>query len=514
MNWENTVLDLSGDEARNFFLQSKSYCNFDLPLYFDFTHLLSGLAQLKNIPKVIEYNNSGKITTYTSYLRNIEQDKVNLLFYMNKDGYFSWRPLQLINPVAYVYLVNIITTEKSWKQIKGRFRKFQQNDHVVCCSIPRVHNESPSKSDDVKGWYEWFEKEAIKKSLEYRCMVATDIANCYGSIYTHSIAWALHRKGKSGAKRDKDRPRIYNAVDKTIQDIQYSQTAGIPQGSVLMDFIAEMVLGYADLELSNRLNSERIDKDSYYILRYRDDYKIFTKNKLEAEKITKYLSEILSDLNLKLNEHKTLITEKIITDAQKSDKLFYRNIEISDSLDIRILQIHSLAEQYPNSGSIAKALIKFYEDLNDNNPISTDLELIASVVSDIAYRNPRTYPYTISILGRIGSLMSKAGSEELFKKIANKFQEVPNNNYFNIWLQRLAKNKTIKNFCEGDLCQCVKKYCLNSKKYNCYDIWKFNDYKDENIKNILENTPVIDIEKFDNMHEYPDTNEIKLFSRY
>ena len=513
MNWENTVLDLSGDEARNFFLQGKSYCNFDLPIYFNFTPLLSKLAQSKSIPKKIECDNRGKIVTYTSYFQNIEQDKVNFQFYMNKDGYFAWRPLQLINPVAYVYLVNIITNEKSWKRIKNRFLKFQQNSHIVCHSIPHAFNESPSKSDDIKGWYEWFEKEAIKKSLEYRYMVTTDISNCYGSIYTHSIAWALHRKGKIGAKKDRNGPQIYNAIDKVIQDIQYSQTVGIPQGSTLMDFIAEIVLGHADLELSNKLDSEGIERDDYYILRYRDDYKIFTKNKLEAEKITKLLSEVLSKLNLKLNEHKTLITEEIITNAQKSDKLFYRNIEINSNLDIRILQIHSLAEQYPNSGSIAKALIGFYEDL-DNNPTGVDLELVASVVSDIAYHNPRVYPYTISILGKIGSLMSKIDSEGLFEKIVNKFKEVPNNSYFNIWLQRLAKNKTIKKFCEGNLCQCVEKYCLNSKKYNCYDIWEFKAYDDAGVKDILENTPVIDVEKFDNMREYPNVNEIKLFSRY
>ena len=55
----------------------------------------------------------------------------------------------------------------------------------------------------------------------------------------------------------------------TLRKIQ----AGIPQGSVLMDFIAEMILGYADKELSKKIEDNQIS--NYQILRYRDDYRIF-----------------------------------------------------------------------------------------------------------------------------------------------------------------------------------------------------------------------------------------------
>lgn len=35
-----TLLDLSNLEARNFLLKGESYCNFDLPKYFDFDQIL------------------------------------------------------------------------------------------------------------------------------------------------------------------------------------------------------------------------------------------------------------------------------------------------------------------------------------------------------------------------------------------------------------------------------------------------------------------------------------------
>jgi hypothetical protein len=59
--------------------------------------------------------------------------------------------------------------------------------------------------------------------------------------------------------------------------MRHGQTNGIPQGSVLMDFIAEMVLGYADTLITKKLKEIKCDKD-YQILRYRDDFKIGSQN--------------------------------------------------------------------------------------------------------------------------------------------------------------------------------------------------------------------------------------------
>ena len=154
-------------------------------------------------------------------------------------------------------------------------------------------------------------------------MLVTDIVNCYGSIYTHSIAWALHNDGRVGAKKSKAVPKIWNIVDIILQQISNGQTNGIPQGSTLMDFIAEIVLGYADFELSKKLSGE-MESDCYKILRYRDDYRIFGKSKIVVEKIAKILTEVLAVLTMRLNEDKTFLTDNIITNSQKTDKIYWR----------------------------------------------------------------------------------------------------------------------------------------------------------------------------------------------
>jgi hypothetical protein len=36
------------------------------------------------------------------------------------------------------------------------------------------------------------EQKSIELGLEYDYIFHTDIVDCYGAIYTHSISWAIH----------------------------------------------------------------------------------------------------------------------------------------------------------------------------------------------------------------------------------------------------------------------------------------------------------------------------------
>ena len=171
------------------------------------------------------------------------------------------------------------------------------------------------KAEQVRQWWEEVEQESLRLSLEYDFLVHTDIGDCYRSIYTHSIAWALH--DREVAKKNKsDAKMTGNVIDNCIQNMRQRQTNGIPQGSVLMDFIAEMVLGYADYELSRHLESEK----NYRILRYRDDYRIFANDLQLARKIIKELTEVLSGLGLRINSEKTKESHELIASSLKPDK--------------------------------------------------------------------------------------------------------------------------------------------------------------------------------------------------
>ncbi len=88
MNKNKTILELSNKEARDFFLQSSKFCTLDLPKYFDFQPLLSELGNVLKGKKVYDIK----------VLEPKDCENVNYKFLTNKDGNFSWRPFQIINP--------------------------------------------------------------------------------------------------------------------------------------------------------------------------------------------------------------------------------------------------------------------------------------------------------------------------------------------------------------------------------------------------------------------------------
>ena len=219
-------------------------------------------------------------------------DNVNYKFYHNKDGKYAWRMFQLIHPAVYVYLVNMITSEDNWNFVKNKFNDYKRDANIICCSdLVESSSRDKDKGAIINRWWNELEQNSIKLSLEYEYIGITDVVDCYGSIYTHSIAWALH--GRNSAKGNKeDMTLLGNKIDKTIRNMCYGQTNGIPQGSTLMDFIAEIVLGYGDTLISNRLEEENIN--NYKILRYRDDYRVFSNNRDELNEILKIISEELA----------------------------------------------------------------------------------------------------------------------------------------------------------------------------------------------------------------------------
>jgi hypothetical protein len=269
---ERSVLDMSASEARAFFLKPETYCRLDLPPYFDFRRLLRPVSKFLKIKPLASLK-----------LRPQDFEDVNYTIYSNKDGRFAWRPFQLIHPVIYVDLTHLMTEPKHWAAIRSRFGEFEKDPKIRCLSIPQ---ESLTKKKDqgaqILHWWQGIEQASIDLALDFNYVLHADISDCYASVYTHSVAWAMHGKSTAKAKK-RDLSLIGNAIDVRLQGMQHGQTNGIPQGSVLVDLIAEMVLGYADLELSEQLAGAGIT--DFQILRYRDDYRIFVNDTYAGELI-------------------------------------------------------------------------------------------------------------------------------------------------------------------------------------------------------------------------------------
>lgn len=450
------IIEMSNTEAKDFFLKSSSYFNMALPEYFDFSSLLEDVDN--------KINNNTLISLQTTKPENIPN--INFEINHNKDSKYAWRKFQMIHPALYINLVNIITQKNNWNTIIKRINEFKNNKNIICCSDLI---ESSSKKKDqgatINSWWNNFEQESIKMSLEFNWIGVTDITNCYGSIYTHSISWALH--GIETAKTNKNNKKLIgNNIDQAIRCMNHGQTNGIPQGSTLMDFIAEIILGYGDTLISSAIKESDItSKEQYKILRYRDDYRIFTNSETTLNKILKILSEQLSKLNFKMNTNKTIISDDVISNSIKYDKIesLYLNLKQQKTIQKKLLLIRDFSKKHVNTGTLKKLLIELYK--NDiekiKNKSEDNIELI-SIVVDLMFKNSAIYPIAITILSKL--LSFETDNTNIIQNIERKFSILPNTDYLSIWLQRITitynKNKKFNSPI------CNKIYNKNTKIWN------------------------------------------------
>ncbi len=487
------ILDLNANELKEFLLKDKNYINFDLPLYFSFQPLLDKVNRKLTSKKLKDFQDS----------KPRDFENVNYHLVTNKDGKYAWRPFQIIHPAIYVSLVNTLSEDDKWQLIKERFKIFQENNRIECHSLPVVsdgENES-NKQSQILTWWREIEQKSILLAIDYRYILHTDITECYSSIYTHSIPWALHTKPEAKKKENRNNQDLIGvAIDTHLQDMSYGQTNGIPQGSVIMDFISEIVLGYVDLLLTEELEATSIT--DYKILRYRDDYRIFTNNPFEAEQIAKFLSEILSALGLKLNADKTIASDNIIKSSIKEDKRYWiENKRITENNQKWLIQLHLLSERFPNSGTLDTQMRDFLKYLQKTKRNISNIEVLISLVTEIAYRNPRVSPTAISILSLlVGDIKGVLNKKKIIKKIQTKFKQVPNSSLLNVWLQRLYLK--IDKRLKYDEIICKKVLDNNEKVWN-------TEWLNGSLRSIIDNTPIIQDETIKKLRIKVSKKEIK-----
>lgn len=317
------------------------------------------------------------------------------------------------------------------------------------------------------------EQRSIELSLEYRYMFVTDITNCYGSVNPQAFDWAFSFKDTEYEQKAKN--PIAKNIQKFLRAFQQGRNIGIPQGSAIFDFIGEIILGYSDLLLHEAIRKEGITT-SYEIIRYRDDYRIFCNDKDVLEKISYILQHILESLNFRMNSKKTKISESIVTDSIKADKLAYiyntpifnkKGVDF-DSFEKHLLYILMFARQYPDSGSIKTMLSDIDKRIEEwlkpqtrevstinledtNNAIEKRLETyqrkliggsvraMSAVCVQIALENVGCSHYALRVLSRmVDSLEEEQEKRDIIDKVYTKLCNQPNSDYNQLWLQNIT----------------------------------------------------------------------------
>ncbi len=490
------LIDATSSEARAHFLKGSSYFHGDFPKYISFEPVL------EDVDAVL----AGKSLTDFSSTKPANFANVNYSFTANKDGRFSWRPYELMHPAIYVSLVNLICNPMNWAQITARLSSFE-NGAVVCCGSPVMSlGEQTDQAEQVRNWWQTVEQQSIAHSLDYSHLIHTDVTDCYGSLYTHSISWALH--GLEEAKKKKgDKKLLGNQIDGLIQSSRYGQTNGIPQGSVLMDFVAELVLGWVDLQLTEELG----EATDFKILRYRDDYRIFANSDVRAEAILKSVSDKLRSVGMKLGVAKTVVSSNVVEGAIKPDKL--AGIELQDlgtsnakSLQKQLLRLHSFGLRFPNSGALRRLTSEFHSKIVKQTDVPDDLEVQIAIATDIGITSPQAFPAVAGILSHLISLADKEDKEDLWTRVREKMRRVPYNGYLEIWLQRVTKPKAVGFELDSaeSICQIVNG--------DAASLWESSWISSAKLKSALELKKIVVAEP-ENVPEVVSPEEVELFTK-
>lgn len=371
-----TIFELSADEALDFLMQNDRYVTTEMPEYLNFDPVLAFARE-----HIAD-------TSIDKCLKDINPENMSDANYdimLNKDGRYAVRVLSLSNPFLYYLLAREICTPEHWAAILDDFKVFGSAPHIQAVGIPVIpaDKENFHKATTILNWWNRFEQMAVKLSLDYRYMFVTDITNCYGTIELQTVEKALSRKG-TASEVD-----VKTDIVRILTMLRQGRNIGLPQGSTLYDIVAEIVLGYADMLLREALERDGIT-EGYEILRYRDDYKVFANDKDLLERISYTLQHVLEGLNLRLNSAKTRISDSIITDSIKPDKLAYiYNTPIYnnkkqcdfDGIQKQLLFILQFGRQYPNCGQMRMLLSKlsswieeYIENVAKNRPKVISLE--------------------------------------------------------------------------------------------------------------------------------------------
>ena len=489
------ILSMGPGKARRFLLRGESYCRFRLPDYVEFDGMLED---------VDKYLTTHALSSASSKAR--EHSGVNHTILDNKDGRLAWRPMELIHPALYVDLVHLITEKANWRKLRRRFEALNRASRIACMSIPVEGEKRDGKRPRrdraamTRQWWEEIEQRSIRLALEYEYVCQTDITDCYGSLYTHSVVWAMHGKRKAKQSRT-NMSLLGNGIDRRLQDMNEGQTNGVPQGSVLIDLVVELVLCYADRKIKKR--AERSGITDYRILRYRDDYRIFVNSPPEGEGLIKIVSEVMSSMGLKLNPGKTESSDDVLTSVVKDDKIRWNgSVQRRRGLQQHLMLVRELSKSHPHSGSLVKALASFDRRLDRKKRVRDPRELLSMVV-DIALRNPRTYAVCTSIVSKLLPCLKAKQRKRFLTALGHRFDKIPHTGHLQIWLQRLTYPSNPKERYEEPMCALVAGEHA--------DIWNSEWIKSKALKNLLDPKKIVNGAKLNKLAPIISPDEVNLF---
>lgn len=218
-------------------------------------------------------------------------------------------------------------------------------------------------------------------------LLRTDVSRFYGSIYTHSIPWALD--GKSVAKQAR-KGGLGNDLDAAFRDLQDGQTLGIPIGPDASFVTAEIIACAIDKQLrSNGLTSG---------MRFMDDYEFGFDSRSAAESALSIIEEVLADFELAINPRKTSIDQLPVELDRpwRAELRSYRFDAERDATPTELVsyfnRVFELKSKYPSDAVLAYAVARL------RSVDVEDWDLLQNLICQCALAEPGATEPVVTLL--------------------------------------------------------------------------------------------------------------------
>lgn len=208
------------------------------------------------------------------------------------------RPFGIPTPATYQLLCRCLAD--NWDTLKLHFEN-QTIGHQYKVSRIHIRKIQSSKSLFEMNYKNFRTDDTPELDLLIgkRYLACADVSNCFPSIYTHSLSWAL--VGKDIAKQTQgDRRKWYNVIDFYTRNIKDGETHGLPIGPHTSNLLSEVILTVIDKDLYDK---------GYRYIRNIDDYTCYVATYEEGQAFLVELASQLRHYDLTLNYKKTEIVE-------------------------------------------------------------------------------------------------------------------------------------------------------------------------------------------------------------
>ncbi|MFZ4106156.1 RNA-directed DNA polymerase [Flavobacterium sp.] len=337
---------------------------------------------------------------------------------------------------------------------------FRANNKIHSYSFPiPITSKSEGELGNLRAgrmiyeYLEMAENDLVAEAYNYKYILKSDIKNFYPSIYTHSIAWAIHTKEKirKRGNRNKFNDYVGLVLDKLFQYSNDGCTNGIAIGPAISDLIAEVILSSIDTECSKVITANGID---FIGVRYKDDYRFLCHSKQDAKLIIKTLQKKMALFNLTLNESKSQAIElpeglfREWTSEYQPFSLRYRKKISYKRFENSFRGTLKVDKKHDGTGVVDRFLSELYtknQELKFNFK-DKDLLKAISLLLMLKERKNKSFPQILGIIEQI--IVQNKGNVRTISKISSiiknlldeKLKNVEDNQYDLLWLIYFVKS--------------------------------------------------------------------------